>query len=202
MMKTRMLVLCLSVILMLSCCFGLSLAAEAEPLGENTGLTWSLSESGELTIFGNGAMPDFAKPEDAPWYAKRNQILRVIFRGAVTHIGDYAFSDCENLFRIVFPSTLRTIGMYSFEKWRVLSWGNDVDEEYLDDPVGSLVDGRLLGDINADGVVDGLDAIRLMKWLAGEEDIEISEENADISQNGIINELDLVRLLKYLARQP
>ena len=202
MMKTRMPVLCLSLILMLICCFGLSLAAEAEPLGENTGLTWSLSESGELTIFGNGAMPDFAKPEDAPWYAKRNQILRVVFRGAVTHIGDYAFSDCENLIQIAFPSTLRTIGIYSFEKCRVLAWGNDVDEEYLDDPVGALVDGRLLGDINADGVVDGLDAIRLMKWLAGEEDIEISEENADISQNGIINELDLVRLLKYLARQP
>ena len=61
------------------------------------------------------------------------------------------------------------------------------------------------GDVNDDGQVDGRDAIRLMKWLAGEidpetgEEYEINETEADLTGDGIVDELDLLRLMKYLG---
>lgn len=63
----------------------------------------------------------------------------------------------------------------------------------------------LPGDVNEDGVVDGRDVLRLMKFLANEEDpktgklIEINEDNADVDGSGSINEKDLLRLVKYLG---
>ena len=61
------------------------------------------------------------------------------------------------------------------------------------------------GDVNTDGTIDGRDVLRLMKYLAGEEDpetgepIEISENNADVDGSGNINEKDLLRLIRYLG---
>ena len=60
----------------------------------------------------------------------------------------------------------------------------------------------LLGDINEDGLVDGRDALHLMKYLAGEADISINLGNADMNQDGEVNDLDLVRLMKHLADTP
>ena len=68
------------------------------------------------------------------------------------------------------------------------------------------VEKKLLpGDVNEDGAVDGRDVLRLMKYLANEEDpktgklIEINEDNADVDGSGSINEKDLLRLVKYLG---
>ena len=64
---------------------------------------------------------------------------------------------------------------------------------------------RIPGDVNNDTVVDGRDAIRLMKYLAGEIDEETGEvfaikaNNADLNEDGIVDELDLLRLMKHLG---
>ncbi len=77
---------------------------------------------------------------------------------------------------------------------------NPVHEGNLD-PDGLL----LPGDENKDGAVDGLDVIRLMKYLAKEIDpetgmiVEIHENNADVTGDGLVHELDLLRLVKYLG---
>ena len=61
------------------------------------------------------------------------------------------------------------------------------------------------GDVDANGVVDGRDVIRLMKYLAKEIDPEtgeiyiIHDNNSDVDGNGVIDERDLLRLAKYLA---
>ena len=63
----------------------------------------------------------------------------------------------------------------------------------------------LPGDVNEDGAVDGRDVLRLMKYLAAEEDeetgepIEINYDNADVDGSGNINEKDLLRLIQYLG---
>ena len=63
----------------------------------------------------------------------------------------------------------------------------------------------MLGDVNGDGVLDGRDAIRLMKYLAGETDpetgtpTEINMTAADMNDDGVVDELDLIRLTKKLA---
>ena len=64
----------------------------------------------------------------------------------------------------------------------------------------------LPGDVNDDGIVDGRDVLRLMKYLAGEEEdeetgepLEINFDNADVDGSGSINEKDLLRLMRYLG---
>ncbi|MBR3431804.1 MAG: leucine-rich repeat protein [Clostridia bacterium] len=63
----------------------------------------------------------------------------------------------------------------------------------------------LPGDVNDDGVVDGRDVLRLMKYLADEKDpetgklIEINEDNADVDGSGTVDEKDLLRLIRYLG---
>ena len=59
---------------------------------------------------------------------------------------------------------------------------------------------RLPGDVNGDGAVDGLDLIRLRKYLVGVADTEIVEANANVNGDDTIDLLDLVRLRKYLAK--
>ena len=66
-------------------------------------------------------------------------------------------------------------------------------------------DEQKLGDIDGDRLVNGKDAIRLMKYLAGECDPEtgkeyiIDKKTADLNLDGKVDELDLLRLVKYLA---
>ena len=59
----------------------------------------------------------------------------------------------------------------------------------------------LIGDVNNDGTVDGRDSVRLMKYLAGDEESEakISGTNADLNGDGKVDELDLLCLLKLLG---
>ncbi len=54
------------------------------------------------------------------------------------------------------------------------------------------------GDINGDGVANGLDLIRFVKYLAGS-DVEVNELALDTNGDGAVNSMDLTRLLKYLA---
>lgn len=66
-------------------------------------------------------------------------------------------------------------------------------------------DHPLPGDVNGDGLVDGRDAIRLMKYLADEEDpetgelFEIHPSNSDINGDGTVDEKDLLRLMINLG---
>lgn len=63
----------------------------------------------------------------------------------------------------------------------------------------------LPGDVNGDGMVDGRDSIRLMKYLAKEIDeetgkvFEIREKNADLNQDEEVDEKDLMQLMNDLA---
>lgn len=43
------------------------------------GLTWNLTKVGTLTVFGNGAMPDFSSTDEQPWKGSGSQIRNVIF---------------------------------------------------------------------------------------------------------------------------
>ena len=71
---------------------------------------------------------------------------------------------------------------------------------YVDDADDSVY----YGDATGDGVIDGLDVIRLKKYLAnynydtGTSTIEISD-GADATGDGVIDGLDVIRLKKYLA---
>ena len=90
--------------------------------GEN--ITWAFEEStGTLTISGketmarsNGisVMDDYARPEDAPWYAYQDQIITIIIEGTVDSIGKNAFAGCSNLTTVIIEEGVSEIDDTAF----------------------------------------------------------------------------------------
>ena len=104
----------IAVVLILGCLVFAANVAQAKGTGScGEKLTWNLS-AGTLTIFGSGQMADFSEPEMAPWYAVRQEILRVELPDGLTSIGDLAFYDCKNLTTVVLPDSVRRVGNYAF----------------------------------------------------------------------------------------
>ena len=79
--------------------------------GDN--LTYSLSDSGVLTISGSGPMSDFSGSTQ-PWKDERTQITSIVIKSGVTSIGKYAFYNCTNLTKVDIPSSVTTIEGYAF----------------------------------------------------------------------------------------
>lgn len=82
-------------------------------------LTWSLSDSGRLIIRGTGAMYDYTSADQVPWSAYRSgkyAIREIVFSGALTHIGQYAFEDCAGVTKINLPDSVQSIGTAAFRR--------------------------------------------------------------------------------------
>ena len=83
---------------------------------------WELSQSGVLTISGEGAMYEYVQAEDGgycdngdtPWSAYISLINTVIVESGVTTIGSGAFMGCPNLYSVVLPAILDSIAPYAF----------------------------------------------------------------------------------------
>ncbi len=79
------------------------------------GIKWALSREGDLTISGNGAIPDAVYNEsteltNAPWAQYWEYIDSVEIKSGVTGIGDYAFTDCYYAKSITIADSVTTIG--------------------------------------------------------------------------------------------
>ena len=101
--------------------------------GEN--LTWTLDETGTLTISGNGEMYNYNADNHAPWYEDIYKITNVVIDSGVTSIGDFAFSFCEYLESVTIPDSVTNIGSYAF------SGCNALDSVTIPDSVTSIGDG-------------------------------------------------------------
>ncbi|MBQ9661822.1 MAG: leucine-rich repeat protein [Oscillospiraceae bacterium] len=87
--------------------------------GDN--LTWTLDDSGTLTISGTGAMISYQQGSNvttAPWGANIN---KVIIDAGITSIGSYAFYGCSSLASVDIPDTVTSIGSYAFELCKKLT---------------------------------------------------------------------------------
>lgn len=83
--------------------------------GEN--LTWNLNtKTGELIISGEGPMHNYSYYVGSPWEKLKHNISTVKIRNNVTHIGDYAFYDCDNLTTVEIPDSITSIGERAFLK--------------------------------------------------------------------------------------
>ncbi len=92
---------------------------EEGSLGEN--ITYTLYSNGVLKISGTGRMNNFEKsPFNNP-----EKINAVLFddgeNSSVENIGDYAFSDCVNLYGITIPETVTEIGIHAFSKCKSIT---------------------------------------------------------------------------------
>ena len=104
-------------------------AAEASgTCGAN--LTWTLSETGVLTISGNGSMSSYSELKPAPWYKLREDIRVIEIKEGVSSIGKRAFYGLDNVFSVMISSSVKTIGKESFaecKKLKMLSLAEGVE---------------------------------------------------------------------------
>lgn len=84
-------------------------------------LTWSLNNSGVLTISGTGDMYNYIIEDDGttkplpPWDSyKTNDIKSLVIGNGVTSIGRHAFSDCYSLGSVTISPSVKRIGGDAF----------------------------------------------------------------------------------------
>ena len=87
-------------------------------------LTWTLDNSGKLTISGTGAMYDYDCDYESysftsPWAKYRSMIRSVEIGSGVTSIGSYAFVD-TNITSLNIPGNVKSLGAGSFSDNRYL----------------------------------------------------------------------------------
>ena len=148
-------------VLALCMLFSLSIsafAAEKTPTGY---LTWTLDDSGALTISGNGRIAAFTSAEDQPWHEMRESITSVKFDpGAHMVIPDvaYWFAGCINLKSCVLPS-FTNLGADAFKDCanlnRLQLHYND-ESFYISDTAFSGVDTTALEIVTCDEVTMGI----------------------------------------------
>ena len=78
-------------------------------------LTWELSDSGTLTVSGNGEMDNYTYKSEMPWYKYIDQIHAIVIEDGVTSIGDYAFYGMTKLTEITIAESVKKIGAYAFK---------------------------------------------------------------------------------------
>ena len=77
-----------------------------------SGLVWSV-EGATLTISGNGPMPSYAVIAP-PYQGYAGAVTRIVVEEGVTHVGDNAFQDFQNVTAVTLPETLSSIGTGAF----------------------------------------------------------------------------------------
>ena len=109
-MKQKTMLLALLVLLALA----LPLTAGAESSGScGDNVTWTLDDSGLLTISGTGPMDNYGW-YGSPWYGSRASITTVQIENGVTGIGTHAFSSCFNLTDVTIGNNVTSIGNFAF----------------------------------------------------------------------------------------
>ena len=86
--------------------------SDASSSGTAGDLTWTLDDSGILTISGTGAMPDYTSVNPAPW---GTTVTSVSLYAGITHIGANAFYKCASLVSVTIPDSVTSIGVHAFD---------------------------------------------------------------------------------------
>ena len=85
--------------------------------GDN--VTYTLTESGVLTISGYGGICDYFPMAhvdlmNPPWWNERKSISHVKIQNGITSIGTWAFGNCDGLLNASIPDSVTSIQMFSF----------------------------------------------------------------------------------------
>lgn len=86
-----------------------------------TNLSWTLDDSGTLTISGTGDMETYDNYDEAPWYASNLEIKKVVVGNDVTSIGKFAFTYASNLAELTLPEGLTLIDGFAFSACSALT---------------------------------------------------------------------------------
>ena len=154
--------------------------------GENA--TWTLTDTGLLTISGSGPMYDDDDnwPVDVRKYP--STIYKVVIEDGITTIGDRAFEDCYDIKSITIPKSIMRIGYYAFDDCINLKkiYISDLGawcriSNYNHVPGDLYLDGKLLTEV----VVP--DGIRIVAFANRDAIKRITLPNSVIGINGCTN---------------
>ena len=77
-------------------------------------LYWNITDS-TLTIFGTGAMYDYAFEDFSPWYTHKESLKTLVLEEGMTSIGKYAFYSCNGFAgELIIPNSVTSIGYVAF----------------------------------------------------------------------------------------
>ena len=80
----------------------------------SSGVTWKIYRSGIMIIEGDGEMDSYSY-SDIPWKNLKDKIKAVEFRGDITNVCNYAFSQCYNLKTVILADATVNIGSSAFQ---------------------------------------------------------------------------------------
>lgn len=104
-MKTKIITLTLLLLLMFSLC-----TRANEPPDP---ITWKVDGT-TLYISGQGAIPDYSNPDEAPWSSEKSKITKIVAKDGITRIGNLAFYGFANLENVVLAESVESIGVGAF----------------------------------------------------------------------------------------
>ena len=81
-----------------------------------SGIRWSLSKAGVLSINGTGKMGTYSRTKAMPWNDYRTKIKSVVISSGITNICGSAFYGCTKLVSCSIPSSVTSIGHLAFGK--------------------------------------------------------------------------------------
>lgn len=97
----------------------------------------------------------------------------------------------------VYPSALTSGATYN-----VYMVGTGADEAYKQVASFTYYAPYLLGDVNSDGEVQAVDALRVLRFLADQVELSSTEKlAADVNHDTKIEAVDALRILRYIAGQ-
>ena len=70
--------------------------------------------NGDVEIKGKGYMKNFTSEKDTPWYAESYNFTSVKIEDGIINVGDYAFSECDNIKSVELGKDLLIIGKSAF----------------------------------------------------------------------------------------
>jgi surface glycoprotein (TIGR04207 family) len=209
---------------------GAAAVAGEKSVGASSGTTgdctWTLDDSGVLTISGEGAMGNYSESV-APW---GKGITSTVIENGVTVIGSYAFSGCKGLTSVTIPDSVTSIGEEAFRNCTGLtkivipesvgfiqdnafSGCNNVTifgkngsyaQTYADANqlnFKAIVPEFAVGDSNGDGKIDIKDATTIQKCIAKISALTPEQQKAaDANGDGKVDINDATLIQKYLAK--
>lgn len=93
---------------------GVYASAAVVQSGTSGSISWTLDDTGLLTISGTGDMEKVTSAEAIPWYSYKNSIKEVVVEEGVTGLCDEVFANCENIEKATLPDSLTEIPYNAF----------------------------------------------------------------------------------------
>jgi len=176
------------------------------------GITYTLTTDHTLIISGTGALMNFhsrSDPPTPPWAEYNGMIKKIIVEGTVSRVGSMAFQNLYAVEEVIIKEGVTSLGGRLFTNDHSLRTvvipksAVDLDDRYLYGiPEKTKVTvGRLLGDVNLDGIITADDAVITARYAAGYSNYRDRYDLilCDVNEDGSVTADDAVIIARTAA---